>query len=95
MDSLARRDMGLDELEAIRLADVLHLSQAEAANMMDISQPTFNRILAGARRKAAECVVNGLALRIESPESSNTVVDSASVASARGVCRHRERRREK
>jgi len=82
LDSLDKRDLGLDELEAIRLADMIGLPQAEAARMMNISQPTFNRILASARHKAAECVVNGFALRIVSPEGSSSVIDTSNVSPA-------------
>lgn len=92
LDSLGRRDLGLDELESIRLADVLGLSQAEAAQRMSISQPTFNRILASARRKTAECIVDGLAIRIESPEMSNSILDTRDVFSSRRGPGHRERR---
>ncbi|MGQ9588337.1 MAG: DUF134 domain-containing protein [Thermoplasmata archaeon] len=92
LGSLERRDLGLDELEAIRLADMLGLSQAEAATMMNVSQSTFNRILASARNKAAECVVKGLALGIESPEKSNAVVDS-NIAVPAAMFRARHRRR--
>ena len=84
--------MGLDELEALRLADVVGLSQVEAATMMNVSQPTFNRILSAGRQKTAECVVNGLAIRIESPETSNSRVDNGEVAkSTRSPCRNRRR----
>ena len=92
MDSLGKRDLGLDELEAIRLADMLGLSQAEAASMMNISQPTFNRILASARRTAAECFVSGLAMRIASPEDSNSVVDTTTAVPSRDACGRRRRR---
>ena len=92
MNSLDRIDLGLDELEAIRLADMLSLSQADAAIMMNISQPTFNRILASARHKAAECVVSGLAMRIESSEKSNSIVSTSNETPTAGECRHRRRR---
>ena len=95
LNSLDRRDLGLDELEAIRLADMLGLSQAEAADMMNISQPTFNRILASARRKIAESVVGGLAIKIESPEKSNSVVDTSDSMTAGGACERRRRRNER
>lgn len=79
VDSLDKRALGLDELEALRLADLEGLPQERAARMMDVSQPTFNRILAGARSKLAECLVHGLALRIESVGESKVQVDSGSV----------------
>lgn len=92
LDSLDKRDLGLDELEAIRLADMLGLSQAEAASMMNISQPTFNRILASARHTAAECVVSGLAMRIASPEDSDSIVDTSASVQAGDACGRRGRR---
>jgi predicted DNA-binding protein (UPF0251 family) len=92
LNSLDRRDLGLDELEAIRLADMLGILQAEAADMMNISQPTFNRILASARRKTAESVVGGFAIRIESPERSDSVVVARGVATSGGACGRNRRR---
>ncbi len=55
----------VDEFEAIRLADFEGLDQREASEMMDVSQPTFNRILASARNKIAAALVRGAALRME------------------------------
>ncbi|MCD6575694.1 MAG: DUF134 domain-containing protein [Nanoarchaeota archaeon] len=55
----------VEEFEAIRLKDVEGLDQVEAAEKMGISQPTFNRILCSARKKIADAIVNGKAIRIE------------------------------
>ncbi len=55
----------VDELEAIRLADYLQMSQRNASDEMKISQPTFNRVLTSARRKIATGLVEGCVLRIE------------------------------
>ncbi len=55
----------LDELESLRLADLDGRYQEEAARGMGISRPTFGRIVEGARRKVAEALVQGKALRIE------------------------------
>jgi predicted DNA-binding protein (UPF0251 family) len=57
--------LSLDELEAIRLADYEGLYHEQAAEKMKISRPTFGRILGEARRKLAETLVEGKALRIE------------------------------
>lgn len=57
--------LNLDELEAIRLADYEGLYHEQAAEKMRISRQTFGRILCEARRKIAEAVVNGKALKIE------------------------------
>jgi predicted DNA-binding protein (UPF0251 family) len=55
----------LDELEALRLADLEGLHQEVAAARMGISRPTFGRIVDSARRKVAEALTVGKALRIE------------------------------
>ena len=55
----------LEGLEALRLADLEGLSQAEAAASMGVSRHTFGRVLASARRNVAQALVGGRALRIE------------------------------
>ena len=55
----------VDEFEAVRLADHDGLYQEEAAVRMNISRPTFGRILGLAHRKIAEALVQGKALKIE------------------------------
>lgn len=55
----------LDELEALRLADLMGLYHEEAAVEMGISRATFGRIVDGARRKIADTLVNGKVLLIE------------------------------
>ena len=54
----------LDELEAIRLADLDGLYQEEAARHMNISRQTFGNIVESAHKKVAQALVNGQALRI-------------------------------
>ena len=55
----------VDELEAIRLADLEGLYQEQAAEKMNISRQTFGRILDSAHKKIADALVNGKALSIE------------------------------
>ena len=55
----------LDEFEAVRLADLEELKQEDAAKRMRISRPTFSRIVASARKKVADGLVNIKAIRIE------------------------------
>ncbi|HDP74162.1 MAG TPA: DUF134 domain-containing protein [Candidatus Woesearchaeota archaeon] len=57
--------LDVDEFEAVRLKDLESLEQGECARRMGISQPTFHRLLASARKKIADSIVNGKALRIE------------------------------
>jgi predicted DNA-binding protein (UPF0251 family) len=54
-----------EELEALRLADVERLTQAQAAKSMGVSRSTLQRILARARRQVALALVEGQALKIE------------------------------
>lgn len=57
--------LGLDMLEALRLADAEGLPQEEAARQMEISPPTFCRLLAEARRRVAQALTRGLPLVME------------------------------
>lgn len=58
-------EMTMEEVESLRLKDVEGLTQAEAAEMMDVSRPTFQRVLSSARKKAAEALTCGKAIRFE------------------------------
>ena len=60
--------LGLDMLEALRLADAEGLSQEEAARQMEISPPTFCRLLAEARRRVAQALTRVDGLRIDDVE---------------------------
>jgi predicted DNA-binding protein (UPF0251 family) len=57
--------LSVDEFEAIRLADLEGLYQEQAAERMKVSRQTFGRIVEMARRKVAEALVEGKALKIE------------------------------
>ena len=57
--------LSLDEHEAIRLNDLEGLEQEEAAERMNISRQTFGRILALARKKVADAIINAKAIRIQ------------------------------
>jgi len=56
--------LSLDEREALRLSDLEGLYQDAAARAMGISRQTFGRIIASARKKTANAIVNGKALII-------------------------------
>lgn len=60
--------LSVDELEAIRLCDLKDLNQIEAAKRMRISQSTLGRILASARKKIAEALTEGKAIKIKKVE---------------------------
>jgi len=62
--------LSLDELEAIRLADLEGMYQEEAAARMNVSRPTFGRIVEASHKKIADALVTGKTLRIGSdPEN--------------------------
>jgi predicted DNA-binding protein (UPF0251 family) len=65
LDALRRIILLQEELEALRLADLEGLTQAEAAGRMGISRSTFQRTVARARRQVALALAEGHALQIE------------------------------
>jgi uncharacterized protein len=65
LDQLRQVSLFQEELEALRLADVEGLTQAQAAEHMGISRSTFQRMVAQARRRVAQAIVQGDALHIE------------------------------
>ena len=67
MFELEEIGLELDEVEAMRLADIEGLYQADAALRMGVSRQTVGNILARAHRKIADALLNGKALRIASP----------------------------
>ena len=54
-----------EELESVRLADHEKMNQEGAARKMNVSQPTFSRILDSARKKIADALINRKTLRVE------------------------------
>ena len=65
LDSLEEVSLALDELEAIRLADLKGLYQEDAAKKMNISRQTFGNIIERAHKKIADVLLNAKALKIE------------------------------
>ena len=51
-----------DELEVLRLCDMQGLVQEAAGQCMGVSRGTVQRLLASARKKAAQALVEGAAL---------------------------------
>ncbi|MDM7939101.1 MAG: DUF134 domain-containing protein [Methanothrix sp.] len=75
----------LEELEAVRLVDLLDLDQEEAAFYMGVSRKAFWNDLMGARKKIASALVYGTGIRIEGGSFilRSTGVDSGVEADAR------------
>ena len=59
-----------DELESLRLADLLAFSHENAAQEMKISRATFGRIVESARKKVIDGILNGKAIRINNEDQS-------------------------
>lgn len=55
----------VEEMEAIRLADLEGMDQGPAAEIMGVSRPTFHRILTKAHTKVAQALWQAKSLRIE------------------------------
>jgi predicted DNA-binding protein (UPF0251 family) len=66
LDELSLVDLGLDELEAMRLCDVEELQQVEAAERLGVSRGTVQRLLWSGRKKLVGAIVAGQAVRIVS-----------------------------
>lgn len=57
--------LAIDEYEALRLIDKEGLNQEQCAAFMQIARTTVQRIYDTARKKLADCIVDGRPLRIE------------------------------
>jgi predicted DNA-binding protein (UPF0251 family)/predicted Fe-Mo cluster-binding NifX family protein len=61
---LAEIQLTVEELEALRLKDLEGLEQEQGAEKMNVSRQTFQRVLAAARQKVADALLNGKAISI-------------------------------
>lgn len=88
------RVVSLDEVEALRLADMEGLYHETAAARMGVSRATFGRIVAEARRKVAEALIAGHALRLH---GGNVVIEEGDESMRNesvhegGACQRRRR----
>ncbi|MFC2018708.1 DUF134 domain-containing protein [Chloroflexota bacterium] len=57
--------LSVEEAEATRLKDLEGLEQEECARKMKVSRSTFARVLVSSRRKIADALLHGKAIRIE------------------------------
>ena len=58
------------ELEALRLVDLMDLSQEEVGKRMGVSRGTVWRLLQEARRKVTQALIEGRPIRITPPQES-------------------------
>ena len=65
MINLKETVLSFDELEAIRLIDSERMQQNKAGKKMKISQSTLSRLLKTGRKKLADAIINGQAIKIK------------------------------
>jgi predicted DNA-binding protein (UPF0251 family) len=80
MTQLEEVRLELDEVEALRLADLESLYQADAAERMGVSRQTFANIVNRARHKVAEAIIHGKALEIALPDAELGAVTTLPVS---------------
>lgn len=61
-------ELSREEMEALRLKNLEELDQIKAAEKMETSQSTFQRILSSANKKIADALINGKAIKIQGKE---------------------------
>ena len=76
--------LGLDEYEAVRLIDLEGLQQEQTAAQMGVARTTVQAMYIAARRKLADCIVNGKMLRIEGGDVQ--VCENHAACPRRGCC---------
>jgi predicted DNA-binding protein (UPF0251 family) len=65
MIELEQVQLTVDELEALRLADLMGMSHEEAGKQMGVSRATFGRIVEQARKTVADALIHGKAINVE------------------------------
>jgi predicted DNA-binding protein (UPF0251 family) len=56
--------LSVEEVESLRLSDYLEMEQDLAAESMNVSRGTFQRIIHAARKKTADALIHGKIIRI-------------------------------
>jgi uncharacterized protein len=77
-------NLSVEEAEALRLKELEGLEQEQGADKMNVSRQTFQRILASARQKVADALLNGKAIRIEGGNFEILPADKENNCQARG-----------
>lgn len=82
--------MTLDEFEAVRLIDLMGMTQEECAGQMQVSRTTAQAIYGSARIKLAECLVNGRELVLAGGDYEVCDGRTAGCCHRKGCCHRRE-----
>ncbi|ORC36963.1 hypothetical protein B4O97_04885 [Marispirochaeta aestuarii] len=68
---LKRQILHIDEFEAMRLCDLENLSQIEAAETMEVSRGTVQRLLLSGRAKVAGAILRGEMIILDEGEEND------------------------
>lgn len=80
--------LSVEEVESLRLSDYLEMEQDSAAESMNVSRGTFQRIVNAARKKTADALVHGKIIRIEGGHYE-LAEDKACCRRHNGVCKRK------
>ena len=80
--------MAVDEYETIRLIDYEEMTQEQCAEQMNVGRATAQLIYASARKKLAQCIVDGLELRIDGGDYS--VCEQRGCGCDKDCCRRKQ-----
>ena len=64
LNNLEIIELSAEEIESYRLRHIKNLDQIQAAEQMNTSASTYQRILYSANRKIADALINGKAIKI-------------------------------
>lgn len=83
-------ELRLDELEALRLVDLEEFDQAKAAEHMEISRGTLQRLLYAAHRRVALALTTGRSIAIAENGNAVPAPECRSFSTCRFCCRSSE-----
>ena len=80
--------LSIEEIESIRLSDYMEMEQDSAAESMNVSRGTFQRIINSARKKTSDALIHGKTIRID---GGNYKLSTGKMCCRRhnGICQHK------
>lgn len=87
-----RVELTLEEYETVRLIDLLNCTQEECAAQMGVARTTIQAVYNSARKKLADCLVNGKQLEIRGgnyqlcPEAADCCARERRKCQCKGQC---------
>ena len=81
--------LSIEEVEALRLSDHLEMEQDSAADSMNVSRGTFQRIINEARKKVADAIVHGKIIRISGGHYELNTADRSCCRRHNGNCKRK------